>query len=199
MKRNAVILCFLAGLSGSFMPSLSYAHTDEAGETIVTTAVSASASTGGNQGSGSQGTSTAKVFVETVVNGETVKHIDQTNESFGGEPVAITVESRYENGTTTAQAGISFGQPASSSDAVVLKNDFDPVSGAATSNMGGDANINIKALAVQGGESKKDENVGEIQNMAEEAGTKAYFSFYKGLAIITAFTIALYALKFFFI
>jgi len=67
--------------------------------TTVVNDVWTSASTGGNSASGgvvSEGTSKAKVFIKTVINGEIVKYVDETVESSSGESVFIKKEIHNE-------------------------------------------------------------------------------------------------------
>jgi hypothetical protein len=61
--------------------------------------ISVKASTGGNSSaSGSSGKSEASVFVETIVDGQVVTHVDETKKSETGEPVEIEKHIEYIDG-----------------------------------------------------------------------------------------------------
>ena len=69
--------------------------------TTVINNVSVSASTGGNSANGGiikNGTSKARVFIKTTVNGEVVEYVDKAVESLDGKPVKIEKNTHYETG-----------------------------------------------------------------------------------------------------
>ena len=86
--RNSFIIC---GLTGVFIAQGVFA------ETTIITNVSSSAISGGNTGSNAiENVSTSKVYIETVVNGETVQLVDEEYSSDEGE-VLIEKSLHYES------------------------------------------------------------------------------------------------------
>ena len=82
-----------------------------AGSASVINDVSVSANSGGNTaGFIKEGTSRARVFIKTIVNGEVVEYIDETVETSGGEEAKIEKETHYEEGNAEIETKSTAGE-----------------------------------------------------------------------------------------
>ena len=88
----------------SLIVALSLSIFTFAGATTVENEIHVKASTGGNTaGNVQEGTSRAEVFVETIVDGQVVEHVEERKVEESANPVEIEVHAKYENGEADVQ------------------------------------------------------------------------------------------------